>query len=229
MDLAVYMSSPAEEADLVGKLALWKRLTCASMEVRVRPPLEGAAPAISFWDLDGEGPAPPRAGEGSALFVCSADPGKAITSYALHPTGFLLKPIGLLPLRRAMERCVRLWWGDLVRTELHCGRRIVPLPLYDLIWAEGAKRGCVVHSSHQVLEARETLSMLEERLPEESFLRCQRSFLVNLSHVWRVDGEGVHLSDGTVLPMGRGVRGAVERAYSRSWGLSGAAGDRQRE
>lgn len=211
---AVCMGTPLEEAALIQMLRFWMRTFCASMEIISWPAPEDAAPEILFWDLDsGRGRALPRMGPGSALFVCSSNPRNAISSYAHHPTGFLRKPVRLEDIKRELHRCIRLWWGNLDRIELPCGRAQVQLPLYDLIWAEGAKRGCVVHSAHEALAVREPLFILEERLPADTFLRCQRSFLVNLCHVCQIDSEGLHMSDGVVLPFGRGARGTVLEAY----------------
>ena len=57
------------------------------------------------------------------------------------------------------------------------------------------------------------LSALEELLPPGIFVRCQRSFLVNLCHAAQAAGGELILSDGTRLPLGRKVRDRVIEAY----------------
>ena len=113
----------------------------------------------------------------------------------------------------ALRRCAKLWWDSLERLEILSDRLRVRLPLCDLIWAEGARRGCLVHSSQECIVNCETLSALEARLPSGLFFRCQRSFLVNLTHVRQLDSQGLLMSDGTLIPMNRGSRKPISEAY----------------
>ena len=131
------------------------------------------------------------------------------------PDGFLQKPVRQSALFTALRRCAKLWWDSLERLEILSDRLRVRLPLCDLIWAEGARRGCLVHSSHECISNRESLSALEARLPGVLFFRCQRSFLVNLTHVQALDSQGLHMSDGAVIPLSRNSRGAAVQAYQR--------------
>ena len=56
---------------------------------------------------------------------------------------------------------------------------------------------------------------MEERLPETVFTRCQRSFVVNLTHVREIAGNSLFLSDGTEISLGRGIKAGVLEAYQR--------------
>ena len=83
------------------------------------------------------------------------------------------------------------------------------------MWAEGARRGCLIHSTRECLLDREPLSALEQRLAPGLFLRCQRSFLVNLNHIRGLDSEGLLMSDGAQIPLSRANRKAVADAYQK--------------
>lgn len=215
MHFTVYMEDPAERAALFRMLEIWRDLTCSCVEFSSWDPEERPEPGgILFWDLDGR--LPPASIDGAyALFLCSSSSSAAIASYSLHPAGFLRKPIGMEKLWAALHRCIKLWWDSLERLEILSDRLRVRLPLCDLIWAEGARRGCLVHSSQECIVNCETLSALEARLPKGLFFRCQRSFLVNLTHVQALDSQGLHMSDGAVIPLSRNSRGAAVQAYQR--------------
>jgi two-component system LytT family response regulator len=68
---------------------------------------------------------------------------------------------------------------------------------------------------------RETLTALENQLDPARFLRVHRSAIVNVSRVsalrpdWRNRHE-ILLHDGTVVPLSRGRKKAVERLLSRA-------------
>ena len=56
-----------------------------------------------------------------------------------------------------------------------------------------------------------TLGAFEEEL-DSGFFRAGRSMIVNLKYIRRVTKKEVYLSDGTVLPLPRGVYEALNRA-----------------
>ena len=214
MRFLIHMSTSEEAGSLARMLRLWTWSTCADMETELWSP-GAAAPAVLFWDLDTQLPPPQLPDDSSALLVCSSNAQAAIHSYSHHPDGFLHKPIRQRDLHAALRRCAKVWWDSLERLEILSDRLRVRLPLCDLVWAEGARRGCLVHSSQECIADQETLSTLAQRLPSELFLRCQRSFLVNLTHVQSLDGQGLHMSDGTVIPLSRNIRGRASAAYQR--------------
>lgn len=215
MRFLIHMSTSEEAGSLARMLRLWTWSTCADMETELWSP-GASGPAIVIWDLDaGLPPSGMVSSASTALLVCSSRTQAAIDSYSLHPDGFLQKPIQQKDLFAALRRCARLWWDSLERLEILSDRLRVRLPLCDLIWAEGARRGCLVHSSQECISNRESLSALEARLPGVLFFRCQRSFLVNLTHVQALDIQGLHMSDGAVIPLSRNSRGAAVQAYQR--------------
>lgn len=215
VDILVHFHAPEEQAALCGMLRDWMELSCVSMDIL---PVRGNAvpltSAIIFWDLDSPIPPPPvHHVQDCALFLCSRDPQRAIDSYSFHPAGFLTKPISRDHLWNAMHRCADFWFSSLLRLEVLSDRVKIGIPFRNLIWVEGTRRGCLIHTSHQSITAREPLYQLEQRLPEAVFTRCQRSFLVNLTHVREISGGSLFLNDGTELSLGRGNKAQVLESY----------------
>ena len=114
-----------------------------------------------------------------------------------------------------MLRCSRLWFSALMRLEVSSDRAKIGIPFRDLICVEGARRGCIIHTSHQVIASREPLYRLEQQLPGSIFMRCQRSFVINLIHVREAVGNSLLLSNGTEVPISRGSKAAVLDSYRR--------------
>ena len=215
MYILVKFSDPTERAALCAMLRTWMDLSCVSLElVTSEAAVAPHAQVIVFWDLDSP-EVPPSAWQrpGCALFLCSRDSRRAIDSYSFHPTGFLEKPVAMEQLWRAMHRCARLWFAALSRLEVFSDRVRIGIPLRNLIWVEGARRGCLLHTSHQTLAVRDPLYRLEQRLPQVVFTRCQRSFVVNLTHVREIAGNCLLLADGTQISIGRGDKVSVVGAY----------------
>ena len=217
MRFLVNFPDPSERAALVRILRAWMELSCASMDIVAAEAAEApGAQSVVFWDLDGlEPPSTAWHRPDCALFLGSRDPQRAIGSYACHPTGFLLKPVSMERLWEAMLRCSRLWFSALLRLEVSNNRVKIGIPFRNLIWVESARRGCLLHTSHQTIASREPLHWLEQQLPRGVFMRCQRSFVINLTYVREAVGNSLLLANGTEIPIGRGSKAAVLDAYRR--------------
>lgn len=59
----------------------------------------------------------------------------------------------------------------------------------------------------------ETLSVLAERLKEKGFVLTDRSHLVNLEHIKRVESDKVHLTTRISLPLSRRRYSAIRKLY----------------
>ena len=215
MYIWVHLHDPAERARLCTALKIWRDISCVSAEIVTAEPADPAWVSLIFWDLDGPGQPPVLPGQNRTLFLCSRNPQRAIDSYIFHPAGFLTIPVSMEKLWDAMLRCMPIWFPSLLRLEVLSGRIQIGIPLRNLVWVESNRRGCLVHTSHQTIAAREPLYQLEQHLPQKVFARCQRSFLVNLAYVQEITGTHLLLNDGTALPLGRGIKTGVLEAYQR--------------
>ena len=219
MRILVNFPDPAERDALCNMLRLWMELTCVSADLVTAEPEEADGPGVcpvAFWDLDGpELPPPTWCPPDRALFLCSRDPRRAIASYSFHPTGFLLKPVSMEHLQKAMRQCSCLWFSALMRLEIYDGRVKIGIPFSNLLCVEGARQGCRIHTTHQRITSQEPLYRLEQQLPEKIFIRCQHSFVVNFTYVQQVAGDFLQLYNGAEIPIGRRNRGAVLEAYRR--------------
>ena len=155
-----------------------------------------------------------------ALFVCAQDSRKAISLYRLRPTAFLSRPLSAASLDRAMSQCVSLWQSSLKSLELTENRSRMKIPMCDIIWAEAQGRSCMLHGMSRDLQIGESMNELSMKLPEDVFIRCQRSYLVNLHHVRETDGKFVYMTNGEAISIGRSARAEVMSAvahYRTRW------------
>lgn len=154
------------------------------------------------------------------LFVCSQDSRKAIAMYRLRPTAFLSRPFSAASLDQAMSRCVPLWQTGLQNLELTENRSRLKIPMCDILWAEALGRSCMLHCLCRDMQIGESMNELAAQLPGDVFIRCQRSYLVNLHHVKEADGKFVYMSNGEAISIGRSTRPEVMSAvanYQDRW------------
>jgi len=165
----------------------------------------------------------PEAGRPHLVFV-SAFEQHALHAFDVQAADYLLKPVSSERLGKAVERLRSLGplsgvpepgpvrkVQPLNRLVVPCGERLLIVPSVQVDWIESAGNYAVIHVGRDTHVLRETLSELEDRLAQGSFLRVSRSAIVNLDRVRELrstpeDGHVMILADGTRIPITRGLR-----------------------
>jgi DNA-binding LytR/AlgR family response regulator len=88
---------------------------------------------------------------------------------------------------------------------------MVKVMVHDIIYIESLKDYVRLVTTSRQIVAKQTISALEEMLPEDLFLRIHRSFIVALDKI--ASYSPTHLEvQGKELPIGRHFKHEVERA-----------------
>lgn len=128
-------------------------------------------------------------------------PGFALDSFPTYPLEYLLKPVDEKRLAAALEWD---WRQRHIRPErplLRLGGWA--LPLDDIVYLETAGRKTALHTREERIEHPVPLSRLKDELGEKGFCPSHFSYLVNLSHVKRVERDRVLLDTGETVPVSR--------------------------
>lgn len=101
-----------------------------------------------------------------------------------------------------------------LRISIH--REPIVIAAQDIIFIEVFNWKCLIHLvSGAQLEVSTPLKALAEQLVSPSFLRCGRSFLVNLEHLTGLSNDSLHLRGGTIIPVPRRGRAEILPLCSR--------------
>lgn len=84
---------------------------------------------------------------------------------------------------------------------------------YTLIYAYGKK---------EAIRIRNRFSELIPKLPEEQFVMCHRSYIVNIVHVRRIKRKEITLSNGMILPVSRACTNTVNAVFDSYYQEGGA-------
>ena len=123
--------------------------------------------------------------------------------YSVQPLHFLLKPFK----REELAEALHIDWELNHKSKtvfLRKGSRSLNLPAESILYAETNGN----HGVRIALEDREeefpvTLSELEQLLPQDRFVRCHKSYLVNLEHVREFSRFTFYMDNGLELLAGR--------------------------
>lgn len=129
---------------------------------------------------------------------------------ALH---YLLKPVKYEDVAMCLERIEQECYftysfkGDFIK-----------IPYDDIIYFESANHHINIHTQnplHQPDRIRNNISALAERRLPKRFVQCQRSYIVNLSHISKIKDYTIFLDDGKTLSIGKGFLDNLLNQFSK--------------
>ncbi len=87
-------------------------------------------------------------------------------------------------------------------------RKIVKVLLLDILFIESLKDYVKIHTEEEVIITKEKISTLEEKLPEDQFIRTHRSFLIAIRNIKSFTAENIDIKNHEI-PIGRTYKNSV--------------------
>ena len=137
-----------------------------------------------------------------------------------NPSAFISKPFKKLDLQHAIELTTHhLSRNGNAAVDEGCGspyvqsdsifirknERMIKIMIDDILYFEADRNYCKIFSKNKECLLVMTLKEIDEKLPEDRFLRIHRSYIVNLSHVDEVAGSHVVIGK-KAIPMSKNLR-----------------------
>lgn len=137
----------------------------------------------------------------ASIIYITDHPGFALDSFPTYPLEYLLKPVDEERLAAALDWDWRQRHIRQKRPVLRVGGRA--FPLNEIIYLETAGRKTAIHTKEERIEYAVPLSKLKEDFRQQGFCLSHFSYLVNLSHVTRVERDTLTLDTGESIPVSR--------------------------
>ncbi|MDP2413560.1 LytTR family DNA-binding domain-containing protein, partial [Daejeonella sp.] len=138
---------------------------------------------------------------------------------------YLLKPVSFDRFLRAMEK-VYEHFGFTARQNIQTGimparnqdiflylkveRKMVKVDVKDILWIESQKDYIKVVLTDKELISKQKISILEELLPEDEFLRIHRSFIISMNKIESFNSSKIEIG-AKELPIGRNYKNDCQR------------------
>ena len=156
-----------------------------------------------------------QAGTPTAIVFTTSSPEYMADGFEVGAAHYLVKPFSKEAVETALDRCLYLV-GEAERfVEIVVDREPRRVLLSKLRWAESWSNVCTLHLEDGDLNTWLSLEELTALLDDPRFLRCQRSYLVNLDHAAGMRGSEFLMNDGTPVPVSRESRAAMKAKYQR--------------
>lgn len=141
-----------------------------------------------------------------------------VSVYETDHVYFLLKPVDQATFNKALKRAV-----DNLRTRqkktlsVSFRNQTAFVPLDDILFVESKLRKVIIHAAGETFETYATLMEMIEALPA-SFVRCHKSFLVNMDAIRKLETDKLVMTSGESIPIGQRYKGQMKERLAMYYG-----------
>ena len=126
-------------------------------------------------------------------------------------TGYLTKPIDKELLYQYLDKiCRKQETKKILRFSVRGKEHII---LTDNIWfLESDNHKTLIYADDQVYSVYDKLDNFKDRLPSV-FLKCHKSYLINMDHISYIEGNSIRLENGQQIPISKVHQDMVRKNY----------------
>jgi len=152
------------------------------------------------------------------VIFTTAYPEYALEGYELDVVDYLLKPVPFDRFLKAVNKAFPA--GTTLQTDaiiekrneafvyFRADRKMVKVMLNDILYIESMKDYIKIYGVNGMLITKQSISSVEEMLPEREFARVHRSYIVSLNRIKTFTSELIEIGS-TGIPIGKLYRGEV--------------------
>lgn len=138
----------------------------------------------------------------------------AVEGYEVNAIRFITKPASQEKISECLEICYQRWVDQYKEFFVFDGKSAtVRIPVKEIIYLEVRGHYSIVYHEHGTEKLRLTIEDAMARLPERSFIRCHRSYIVNMMHIRKYQDGEIILSNRHPVPVGRNYFAAFLSAF----------------
>lgn len=157
-----------------------------------------------------------RLTEQSRFIFTTSSREHALEAFALNAAHYLLKPLTKDAVREALRRCLSRPEENFPKLlEVKTSLGIVPVPIDNIIYIEVFNKICTIHTEKNSFQTYTSLDALSELLDGDSFMRAQRSFLVNMKYIESFYFDHIVMQSGKEIVLSRNNRAGLKNQYQQ--------------
>ncbi|MBE5879698.1 MAG: response regulator transcription factor [Lachnospiraceae bacterium] len=124
-----------------------------------------------------------RLGEKIPIVFVSSTAEYAMDGYRVHALRYLKKPVEYERLQEALLEAYRMSMNSSGFLKFQVADKLYNLPFEQIEYLESQGRDTNIITAEETISVHMKFSDMEQQLPADSFLRCHRSYIINLAHV----------------------------------------------
>ena len=133
--------------------------------------------------------------------------------YEVEAFRYLLKPVKKEDIQPCVDRVIQDMQGKSLMFSFD--RKKYNIPYDEIIYISSYGHYLTIHTKERDYEWKYSLKELQAQLPDQ-FVRCHRSFIVNLNYIRKLDTRRIILKNNEKIDVSNGYLEPVRKALSRS-------------
>ncbi len=150
---------------------------------------------------------------GFSLVFITSSTDHALDCFSLGTDGYVVKPIRREDIDRAFSKCRDVFLKNGRYIEVPSDRTKRKIPLHKILFMEVYGKEVLVHTRKETIKTSMPLDELE-KMVNGPFLRCHRSYSVNLNYVEALQPDDFKMQDGSLVPLRQRGRAELRDAYA---------------
>lgn len=137
----------------------------------------------------------------------------SVEGYTVQAYRYLLKPIGDEDCSVCLTHAAKLAENKSQELFMITQKGKQTLIYYkDIIYVEAEEHYCHIYLKNGDIKYRKRFNDLVEEVPQDQFLRCHRSYIVNRNQIYSWEKQNLIMHDGCRVPVSRAYRDMVNKA-----------------
>jgi len=128
---------------------------------------------------------------------------------------FLKKPIETEKLALALQKALTRAKNSFIMLNLKASIR--KLFFDEIIYLENMNKITVIYLDNETLEYPKKLKELEDMLPKEQFIRCHKSFIINLEKAAEINKQYITMSNKVLVPISKRHQKEVRESIAKNF------------
>lgn len=135
--------------------------------------------------------------------------------YEVEALHYLVKPIDKERLFRCLDKALFREKSAGSKILLETKHGMISIPIHHIWFLESFGHQCMIYTKDDVYEVKESIGKMETKMEyeEDSFIKCHRSYLINLKHVSKIEKDLVIMDDERQIPISRNSYKKVVQSF----------------
>ena len=138
----------------------------------------------------------------------------ALDAFDVEAMQYLVKPVSYEKLTHLFDRCQKLFSDSMRFIEVLSNRLSIKILLKDIYYIEVYDKTSLIHTNTKVIKTYTSITKLWELLGDTPFLRCHRSYIVNMFYIDAILDNDFLLKNGDKIPIRKEEASTTKQIYS---------------
>jgi len=137
----------------------------------------------------------------------------ALDGFAVNALHYLVKPVNDEKTAEVFNRCKKILNAAQQYIEVISDRLLVKIPVKSIHYIEVYDKACFIHKDSEAIKTYLPLEEIEKQLAARHFLRCHRSYIVNMRSIVSVEENDFVLQSGKLVPIRQSEKQSIKQKY----------------